>query len=86
MRKDSGSLVVFIPCCCPVRCWAVGMHYSGVGKHSLRFGKAGNGLGVPEPEIRLGRWHSQALGYSGRAESNRERSGGKGGTRAADSV
>lgn len=37
-------------------CGEVLRHYPGVGKHSLRCGKAGAGLGVSEPVRRTGPW------------------------------
>lgn len=41
----------------------------GMGKHSLRHGKAGTGSGVSGPAMRLGPWGSHALGHLGTTES-----------------
>lgn len=46
-------------------------HSSGVGKHSLRCGKARAVSEDPVPETRLGLWGSQLLGNAGIAGSLR---------------
>lgn len=54
----------------PGQCWTVGNHRDHlVGKRSLRWGKAGAGLGVAGPATKPALWDSQTLGHSGSSES-----------------
>jgi hypothetical protein len=67
-------------CAYPTRgCWAVRKPRGtalGVGKCSLRCGKAEASLGVPKPAVRLELWGSQTLGHSGTAGSYRRAENG----------
>ena len=77
---------MLIPRCLWDGCWAVWKLQDttlGMGKHSLRCGKAGAGSGVPGPATRLGLWGSQTLGHPSTAGSHvraKHRVRGGGGT------